>query len=120
MNILKPFIATAIALVIVTYFFPNIVVVHWTTYVLAALVITLLNTIVRPVLKILFLPINIVTLGLFSVVIHVGLLWLATYLVPGFKIDTMTLFGTELNYFFSLLVVSVILGFFQGFLGLIL
>ncbi|MDH5533093.1 MAG: phage holin family protein [Candidatus Pacebacteria bacterium] len=120
MKILKPFIATLIALVIVTYFFPNITILHWTTYVIAALVITLLNKIVRPILKLLFLPINIVTLGLFSIVIHVGLLWLATYLVPGFKIDNMTLFGTDLNYFFTLLVVSIILGFFQGFLGLIL
>lgn len=120
MKILKPFIATAVALVIVTYFFTNITIVHWTTYVIAALVITLLNKIIRPILQLLFLPINVVTLGLFSIVIHVGLLWLATYLVPGFRIDDMTLFGTELNYFFSLLVISVILGFFQGFLGLIL
>ena len=120
MNLLKPFIATALALLAVAYFFPNITFIHWTTVIISALVITLLNKLVRPVLKILFLPINIVTLGLFSMVIHVGLLWLATYLVPGFKIDNMTLFGTELNYFFSLLVVSMILGFFQGFLGLIL
>lgn len=120
MKILKPFIATAIALVIVAYFFPNITILHWTTYVITALVITLLNKVVRPILTLLFLPINIVTLGFFSIVIHVGLLWLATYLVPGFVISEMTLFGTELNYFFSLLVISIILGFFQGFLGLIL
>lgn len=120
MKLFRPFVATGIALVIVAYFFTNITIVHWTTYVIAALVITLLNKIVRPILKIFFLPINIVTLGLFSVIIHVGLLWLATYLVPGFRIADMTLFGTELNSFFTLLVISIILGFFQGFLGLIL
>lgn len=120
MNLLKPFIATALTLVVLTYFLPNVTFLHWTTLILAAIVITLLNSIVKPVLKILFLPVNIVTLGLFSVVIHVGLLWLATYLVPGFQISNLSLFGTDLNQFMSLLVVSIILGFIQGLFALIL
>lgn len=120
MNLLKPFIATGLTLWALSYFLPNVTFLHWTTIVIAAIVITLLNLIVRPILKILFLPINIVTLGLFSVVIHVGLLWLATYLVPGFQISNLNLFGTDLNYFMSLLVVSFVLGFIQGLLGLVL
>lgn len=120
MMILKPFIATALTLAVLSYFLPNVSFMHWTTLVIAALVVTLLNKIVRPILKILFLPINIVTLGLFSIVINVGLLWLATYLVPGFQINNLSLFGTDLNQFMSLLVVSVILGFVQGFFALIL
>lgn len=120
MNLLKPFIATALTLVVLGYFLPNVTFMHWTTLIIAAIVITLLNKVVRPILKILFLPINIVTLGLFSIVIHVGLLWLATYLVPGFQINNLSLFGTDLNQFMSLLVVSIILGFIQGLFGLIL
>lgn len=120
MKLLKPFIATALTLWVLAYFLPNITFSHPVTVVIAALVIVFLNAFVRPVLKILFLPVNIVTLGLFSVVIHVGLLWLATYLVPGFVISNLSLFGVEFNYFMSLLLVSVFLGFVQGLLGLVL
>lgn len=120
MNLLKPIIATGLSLALLTYFMPTVTFMHWTTVIIAAFVITLLNKLVRPLLTILFLPINIVTLGLFSVVINVGLLWLATYLVPGFVIREMSLFGTDLNQFFTLLLISIILGFFQGLIGLIL
>lgn len=120
MKLLKPFLATAITLLILAYFLPTIGFLHWTTILIAAVILTLLDLIIKPILKLLFLPINIITFGLFAVVINVGLLWLATYLVPGFYISEMSLFGVELNYFFSLLFVSTILGFLQGLIGLVL
>lgn len=120
MKILRPFIITGITLAIIAYFLPTVTFVHWTTIIIAAVVITILNMLIRPALNLLFLPVNIITLGLFSVVINVGLLWLATYLVPGFFIAEMSLFGYDLNQFLSLLVVSTILGFIQGLISLIL
>lgn len=120
MNLLKPFVATAITLAIISYMIPTVSFMHWTTILIAAVIVTLLDKLVRPFLKMLFLPVNIVTLGLFSMVIHVGLLWLATYLVPGFHIDNMSLLGYDLNQFFSLLVISIVLGFFQGVIGWVL
>ncbi|MBU0576284.1 phage holin family protein [Patescibacteria group bacterium] len=120
MKLLKPLINSGLALFLLAYFLPTVSFMDWTTLILAAFVLTLLNKIIRPILKILFLPINIVTLGLFSVVLNVALLWLVTYLVPGFHIEAMALFGVEFNEFFSLLIVSALIGLFQSFLGFLL
>jgi len=120
MKLLKPLITSTITIFLLAYFLPTVSYMNWTTLALAAVVLTLLNKIIRPVLKILFLPINIVTLGLFSLVLNVALLWLVTYLVPGFHIEVMTLLGVQFNEFFSLLIVSALIGLFQNFLGFLL
>lgn len=120
MKLLKPIIASGLTLFLLAYFLPTISYMNWTALILAAVVLTLLNRIVRPILKILFLPINIVTLGLFSVVLNVGLLWLVTYLVPGFHIEAMTVLGVSFNEFFSLLIVSILISLFQSFLSFLL
>ncbi len=120
MKLLKPIIVSGLTIFLLAYFIPTISYMNWTTLILAAVVMTLLNKIIRPILKILFLPINIVTLGLFSVVLNVALLWLVTYLVPGFHIEAMTILGVEFNEFFSLVIVSALIGLFQSFLGFLL
>lgn len=120
MKLLKPIIVTAASLWVLSYFLPTISVGNWTTLVLASVVLVLLNSVVRPILKLLFLPINIVTLGLFSVVINVALLWLATYLVPGFEISNMVIAGVALNRFFSILFASFLLGMVQSVFAFVL
>ena len=89
---------------------------NWVTLLLASLVLTILQKVAKPILKLLFLPINIVTLGLFSLVINVFLLWLATYLVPGFQIQPMIIFEVALGKFGSLLLVSIIISSVQNIL----
>ncbi len=54
----------------------------------AAVVIALINVFLRPIIMLLTLPINIVTLGLFSLVINALLVMLASAVVPGFSIAT--------------------------------
>jgi putative membrane protein len=54
---------------------------------LAALVLGVLNALVRPVLLFLTFPINIVTLGLFTLVINASLVWSSAYLIDGISID---------------------------------
>ena len=120
MKLLKPLIVSGLTLFLLAYFLPTVSYMDWTTLILATVVLTLLNKFVRPILKILFLPINIVTLGLFSIILNVALLWLVTYLVPGFHIEAMSLFGAEFNEFFSLFIVSAMIGLFQSFLGFLL
>ena len=51
-----------------------------------ALVLGLLNAVVRPVLVLLTLPVTLVTLGLFLLVLNALMLWLAVLLVPGFEV----------------------------------
>ncbi|MFH2118543.1 MAG: phage holin family protein [Candidatus Paceibacterota bacterium] len=120
MKLLKPLIVTAASLWILSYFLPTINIGDWTTLLIASVVMVIVNRFVKPIVKLLFLPINIVTLGLFSVVINVGLLWLVTYLVPGFQITNMIVLGVHLNQFFSILLASVLIGLAQSFVGFVL
>lgn len=53
---------------------------------IAALVIGLLNAIIRPVLILLTLPVTVLTLGLFTFVINAGILWFASSVLEGFRI----------------------------------
>jgi putative membrane protein len=119
-HLLKPIIVTFITLFLLSWLLPVINYSDWLSLFLASLVLTILQKIVRPILGILFLPINIVTLGLFSWVLNVVILWLATYLVPGFEIKEMILFGVGLNSFWSLLVVSLLISFCQSLLSFFL
>lgn len=56
------------------------------TALVAALVLGLLNAVLRPVLGFIFFPLTILTLGLFAVVLNASILYLASALVPGFRL----------------------------------
>jgi putative membrane protein len=114
MGLLRPIVITALSLLIISWAVPSVSYGSWAVLVAASIVITLLQKIGRPVLHLLLLPINIVTLGLFSGVINVILMWLATALVPGFHIEPMTVLGHEFNYFFTLLLISFLISFAQS------
>ncbi|MFA6098741.1 MAG: phage holin family protein [Patescibacteria group bacterium] len=60
----------------------------WPTAILAALILGIANAILKPILVILTLPINILTLGLFTFIINAGLLYLVASVVTGFSIDS--------------------------------
>ena len=110
----RPIVRTAIVLFLLSWLLPTVNVYNWLALVLASIVLTFLYRIIRPVLKVFFLPINIITLGLFSSILNALLLWLATYLVPGFEITPMLIFGVYLNQFFSLILISVAIGFLHS------
>ena len=114
MGLLKPIVVTALSLVILAWALPTVSYGNFTTLIITSIVLLLLQKIARPVLSLLLLPINIVTLGLFSGVLNVLLMWFATAVVPGFHIEPMVVFGYHLNYFFSLLVVSFLISFLQS------
>ncbi len=65
------------------------------TLIFAAITLALLNIFVRPLLKLLMLPINLLTLGIFSWVVNVFLLYLATRLIPGFAISAFDFGGLD-------------------------
>jgi putative membrane protein len=120
MKLLKPIIVTGATIFALAWILPTVSFNDYTTLLIASVVLAILQQIIKPILNLLFLPVNVVTLGLFSVIINIALLWFATYLVPGFEIQSMVLFGIELNHFFSLLVVSFLISFFQNIIGFIL
>ncbi len=87
MNFIIRLLLNALALLLVSKFLRGIRVDDFTSAVLAALVIGILNALVRPILLLLTLPLNILTLGLFTFVINAAILWLTAIAVPGFGID---------------------------------
>ena len=74
---------------------------------IAALVLGVVNALIRPVLLLLTLPINLVTLGLFTFVINAGLLCLAAWLAPGFAIAS---FWSALALALIVAVVNAVIG----------
>jgi len=77
-----------LALLLVDQLLPGLALGSFTDALLAALVIGLLNALIRPVLLLLTLPITLITLGLFYFVINALLLGFAAYVLPGFSIDS--------------------------------
>ncbi|MDD2822855.1 MAG: phage holin family protein [Candidatus Daviesbacteria bacterium] len=77
------------------------------TALIIAVVLGIINAILKPILLLLTLPINILSLGLFTLIINAVLIMLATLIVPGFRIDSFWsafLFGivlSLLNWFVS-------------------
>ena len=87
MRLLLLWILNAIALLAVTYLLPSIQISGFGTALLAALVLGFINTLVRPILAILTLPITVLTLGIFYLVLNGLLFWLASALLPGFQVQ---------------------------------
>ncbi|MAG60072.1 hypothetical protein CMO96_04765 [Candidatus Woesebacteria bacterium] len=80
-------IANALALFATAWLIPGIDVADFPTALIAAAVLGLLNTFLRPLLSLLALPVTVVTLGLFSWIISAVVLWLTSLIVPGFVVD---------------------------------
>jgi putative membrane protein len=83
--ILNWFIST-LAIIISAYLLPGVIIKTFVAAFIAALVLGLVNAIIRPILIILTLPLNILTLGLFTLVINALMVMLTSYLVPGFSV----------------------------------
>ena len=69
---------------------PGIHITAWPAAAVAALVLGILNVVVRPLLFLLTLPLTIVTFGLFLLVLNGLLFWLVAPLVPGFTVDNLS------------------------------
>ncbi len=86
MHILIHWFVATCAIVITAYILPGVSVDNFFVAVVAAVVIGLINTFIRPVVLVLTLPINLVTLGLLTFVINALLIMLASAIVPGFYV----------------------------------
>ena len=90
MKLLLRWLVNSVSLLIVAHFVHGFVVSSFTTALIAALVIGLVNATLGTVLKILTFPLTILTLGLFLIVINALMLKLAALIVPGFVVQTWT------------------------------
>ena len=87
MKLIVKWLLSAVALLAVAYIYSGVEVTSFTSALIAAFVIGLLNMILRPVLVVLTLPVTIVTLGLFLFVINALLFWAASGLLSGFHVN---------------------------------
>jgi putative membrane protein len=83
---------TALSLLIVDLVIPGVVLANFPAAILAAIAIGFVNAFARPVLNLLSLPANILTLGGFSLVVNGICFWLASVLVPGFAVHGLLAF----------------------------
>jgi putative membrane protein len=87
MKLILRILLSAIAVVILSKILPNTYVDGYTTAIIVAIVLSLLNFIVKPILVILTLPVTILTLGLFLLIINAIIILLASNLIDGFRVD---------------------------------
>ena len=86
MRLIVRWLLLAAALLFVAYVYPGVAVVSFGSAMIAALVLGLLNTLVRPVLVVLTLPVTLITLGLFLFVINAAMFWAAANVLDGFAV----------------------------------
>ncbi len=87
MGIFINWLASAVVILIASYILPGVHVQSFWTALMVALVMGILNILIKPLLILLTLPITILTLGLFLLVINALIVLLVSHIVPGFQID---------------------------------
>lgn len=87
MGFLIRLLVSALAAMLTAYLLPGVKLDNFVTALILALVLALLNMLVKPILLILTLPATILTLGLFLFVVNALIILLASRLVSGFKVD---------------------------------
>jgi putative membrane protein len=86
MKIILRWFLLAAALLLVDYLYPGVTIVSFGAALLAAFVLGLFNTLVRPILILLTLPVTLITLGLFLFVINALMFWAAASVLDGFNV----------------------------------
>ncbi len=99
MNIFINWIINALVIMVAAYILPGIHIQNFWTALVVALVMAILNLLIKPLLVILTLPITLVTFGLFLLVINALMVLLASLIIPGFTVD-----GFWWAFLFSILV----------------
>ncbi len=85
-KIILKWLALATAVLAAAYLVPGITVASFKVALLVAIVLGFINIFVKPILGILTLPINFLSLGIFGLILNVLLFWAITLIVPGFTI----------------------------------
>lgn len=110
MKLILRILLSALAVIVLANILPSVYVDSYWTAIIVAIVLSLLNIVVKPVLVILTLPVTILTLGLFLLIVNALIILLADQLISGFSVDSIwwaVLFSLLLSFlqsvFFSFL-----------------
>jgi putative membrane protein len=107
MSLLVLWLVRSVAVFITAYLLPGVRLSGFFAALVTALVLGLINTFIKPLLLLLTLPINILTLGLFTFIINALLIMLTSAIVPGFVV---TGFGWALLFSLVLSIINFALG----------
>ncbi|MCE9585239.1 phage holin family protein [Candidatus Nomurabacteria bacterium] len=102
MKIILHWLAISLAVFLTAYFLPDINLAYFYTAIIIGAVLTLINYTVKPIIKIITLPINILTLGLFSLVINGLIFYFLGHIISGFYVADF------MSAFYGALIVSVL------------
>jgi putative membrane protein len=105
MNIFIRWVISALAVIITAYLLPGVIVSGFFSALVVAVVLGILNIFIRPLLILITLPINILTLGLFTFIINALIIELASAIVKGFYVSN---FGWALLFSIVLSIVSML------------
>lgn len=95
-------VANALAVLTAARFVPGVIYNYELISLLKiALILALVNIFIKPALKLLFSPLVLLTLGLFTIVINIFIVWLAAYFAPEFSITGIA------AYFWTMIIVSL-------------
>ncbi len=106
MKLILRWLLTALAVVVLSKFLSGVSVDGYVTAIIVAVVLGLLNFIVKPILVVLTLPVTIVTFGLFLIVINALMILLADKLIDGFAVSSI----------WSAILFSILLSILQSLL----
>ncbi|WP_318309608.1 phage holin family protein [Flagellimonas crocea] len=106
MKLILRLLLNALAVVILSYVLPGVGVDSMFTAIIVAVVLSILNFLVKPILVILTLPITILTLGLFLLVINAIIILITSNLIDGFQVTS----------FWWAIIFSLLLSFLQAIL----
>ncbi len=87
MKLLITLVLNVFALLVVSYLVPGFSFDSLWATIVTAIVIGVVNTFIRPVLQIIFIPLTVITFGITAFLINVVLLWGVSFVVPGFEIE---------------------------------
>ena len=106
MKLLVKLLLNIIALWVVSFLVPEFTFDSTQALLVTAIVVGVVNTFIKPVLQIIFIPLSIVTFGVTAFLINVVLLWGVSFVVPGFEIDS----------FWTAVIASIVLSLVSMFL----
>jgi putative membrane protein len=111
LEFLAHLVITAALLLVVANVVNGITITGWGSAFLGALILGLVNALIRPIMVVLTLPLTIVTFGLFLLVVNALMFWLMAAFVPGIKVER---FGSAFFGALLLAVLNLIVGWVAG------
>lgn len=112
MKIIIRWLLSSLALILVSYLFGGIGFDSFMSVLLAALVLGIVNAIIRPIIIILTIPINILSLGIFTLFINAFMFWIMYQIVPGVELAGFSaafwsaFIYSIINWFLNLIIVE--------------